>query len=146
MDFIEGIRYHFVRLLPFLCIFLQRNYICISYHIGSELVLNPENKATVEEGRPLTLTCQSNETSGIYSLFYIDTHGNRINYGSGGGAFLSCTSSTNQANIECEFGSSWIFRLTIIHPVHNQTVFCSGFQNNKELLTSTTITVEGKEF
>lgn len=47
--------------------------------------------------------------------------------------------------MECEFGSSWIFRLTIIHSVHNQTVFCSGFQNIKELLTSTTITVEGKE-
>lgn len=38
---------------------------------------------------------------------YYDAHGNRISYGSGGGAFLSCTSSTNQANMECEFGISW---------------------------------------
>lgn len=89
MDFIEEIRNHFVRLLPFLCIFFYKAiYICIYYHISSELVLSPENIATVEEGRPFTLTCQSNETSGIYRLFYIDTHGNRITYGSGGGAFL----------------------------------------------------------
>lgn len=81
----------------------------------------------------------------MYSFFYIDTHGNRINYGSGGGAFKLCTNSTNQANMECEFGSSWIFRLTITHPVHSQTVYCSGFENKKELLTSTTILVEGKE-
>lgn len=47
--------------------------------------------------------------------------------------------------MECEFGSSWIFRLTITHPVHNQTVYCSGFENKEALLTSTTITVEGKE-
>lgn len=107
MDFIEEIRNHFVQLLPFLCIFFYKAiYICIYYHISSQLVLNPENIATVEEGRPLTLTCQSNESSGIYRLFYIDAHGNRISYGSGGGAFLSCTSSTNQANMECEFGIS----------------------------------------
>lgn len=78
----------------------------------------------------------------------MDTHENIINYGSGGGAFhLICTNCTNQANMECEFGSSWLFRLTITHPVHNQTVYCRarGFQNKEELLRSTTITVEGKE-
>lgn len=46
----------------------------------------------------------------------------------------------------CEFGSHWTFRLTITHPVHNQTVYCSGVQTNQEWLTSTAIFVEGKVF
>lgn len=124
--------------------FRQSNYIFIFYHLDSEIVLSPENIATVEKGQPLT--CQSNETSGIYSFFYHDAYGNRIKYGHGGGSFLLCTNSTNQAYIECEFGSSWIFRLTITHPVHYQTVYCSGFQNRQEWLTSTTIFVEGKMY
>lgn len=71
-------------------------YFC---HLASEIVLSTES-ITEEEGQPSTLTCQSNETSGMYSFFYIDAHRNIINYGNGEGS-----NSTNQAFIECEFGS-----------------------------------------
>lgn len=146
IDYTEDSRNHFVRLLQrcFCIFFWKKQLYMYFFQLGSEIVLSPKNIATVDEGQPLTLNCQSNETIGIYSFFYIDAYGKRINYGNGGGPLLLCTNSTKHAFLGCEFGSSWIFRLTITHPVHYQTVYCSGVLTEQEWLRSTTIFVKGK--
>lgn len=60
-----------------------------------ELIFSLENIVIVEEGWFIILMCWFNEISGIYSFFYIDIYGNRINYGKVGGVFFLCMSFIN---------------------------------------------------
>ncbi|XP_056009626.1 hemicentin-1-like isoform X3 [Ostrea edulis] len=105
---------------------------------GQDITLTPHSPATVREGQALVLTCQSNQTSGLYAFSYINNEGNRILYAAVGGGFQSCSNNTNDAFIECDFGTPWKFKLTLLNPVHNQIVHCQRGDVN----TSTTIFVQ----
>ncbi|XP_056001698.1 cell adhesion molecule 4-like [Ostrea edulis] len=114
---------------------------------GQDIRLTPQSPATVREGQALVLTCQSGQTSGAYQFFSISSEGNRTSYGNGGGGFQSCSNDTNtafiDAYIECDFGTPWKFKLTLLNPVHNRIVYClrnGGGQDVKN--GSTTIFVQ----
>lgn len=109
--------------------------------VGSALILKPETPALVKEGHTLELTCQSNESGGIYVFNTIDVEGRRMSLGAGGGGFKLCVSSTNQTIIECHFGEIWTFKLTLLNPIHNQTIECSA--SYTQTSPSTTIFVQG---
>ncbi|XP_052709074.1 neural cell adhesion molecule 1-like isoform X1 [Crassostrea angulata] len=108
---------------------------------GFELILKPETPAFVKKGQTLELTCQSNVPVGIYYFYMIDVKGRMISLGAGGGAFRSCHSFINQTRFECDFEEIWTFKLTLLNPIHNQTIECSGTYN-RTLSINTTIFVQ----
>lgn len=91
------------------------------------------------------LICQSNEPGGFYFFDTIDVEGRRITLGYGGGSFKQCVSYTNQTIFECQFGEIWKFKLSLLNPIHNQTIDCSRIltYNRTSLIISTTIFVQG---
>ncbi|XP_056001680.1 hemicentin-1-like [Ostrea edulis] len=105
---------------------------------GQDITLTPQSPATVREGQTLVLTCQSGQTSGLYTFSYINSEGNTIGYASGGGGFKSCTNNTNDAFIECDFGTPWKFKLTLLNPVHNQAVYCQRTGGGQDVKNSST--------
>jgi hypothetical protein len=108
------------------------------YFAGQYLTLIPQSPASVREGHALVLTCQSNHTNGFYHFFYVNGDGSRVNYAVGEEG--SCQSFTNDTVVECDFGTSWTFKLTLLNPVHDQTVYC---ERNYAKNSSTTIFVQG---
>ncbi|XP_056009268.1 hemicentin-1-like isoform X1 [Ostrea edulis] len=109
---------------------------------GQDITLTPQSPATVREGQSLVLTCQSGQTSGVYRFFYTNSEGNKISYATGGGGFKSCLNSTNDAFLECDFGTPWKFKLTLLNPVHNQTVYCQRSFQGRDADISSTIFVQ----
>lgn len=72
---------------------MDKNYginLCFS---GSDLILKPETPAFVKEDQTLVLTCQSNDSGGLY-VFYIFDEGNKTDYAFGGGSFKQCLTYT----------------------------------------------------
>ncbi|XP_056001692.1 hemicentin-2-like [Ostrea edulis] len=105
---------------------------------GQDITLTPQSPATVREGQGLVLTCQSGQTSGVYRFFYINSEGNTILYGNGGGGFQSCSNNTNDAFIECDFGTPWKFKLTLLNPVHDLVIYCQRYGGGQDLKNSST--------
>jgi hypothetical protein len=98
----------------------------------------------------LGLTCQSDQTNGVYTQFYyVNSKGENYYYGTGyygtaEGLFLSCHNDTFDAFIECDFGTPWTFKVTILNPVHNRVVFFESRGGGHPIKnTSTTIFVQG---
>jgi hypothetical protein len=107
----------------------------------------PQSPATVRLGQALVLTCQSGQESGLFAFCFINNEGNTISYAVGGGGFKSCTNFTNDAFIECDFGSPWVFKLTLLNPVHNQVIYCQRNGGGLDIKnSSTTIFVQGMSF
>ncbi|XP_065928217.1 cell adhesion molecule DSCAM-like isoform X2 [Magallana gigas] len=109
---------------------------------GSELILKPETPAFVKKGQTLELTCQSNDPGGLYVFYTIDVEGRRISLGVGGGGFKSCLSHTNETSFQCNFEEIWTLKLTLLNPIHNQTIECSRAYNRTMLSINTTIFVQ----
>ncbi|XP_056009617.1 cell adhesion molecule DSCAM-like isoform X3 [Ostrea edulis] len=105
---------------------------------GQDITLTPQNPAIVRKGQTLVLTCQSNQTSGLYTFFYINSEGNTILYAAVGGGFKSCSNNTNDAFTECDFGTPWKFKLTLLNPVHDQVVYCRRSGGGQDLKNSST--------
>ncbi|XP_056001629.1 hemicentin-2-like [Ostrea edulis] len=112
--------------------------------VCQDITLTPQSPATVREGQALELTCQSGQTSGLYKFYYINSEGNNIEYANGGGSFAvkPCDNKTNDAVIECDFGTPWKFKLTLLNPVHNQTIYCQRSFQGRDVSISTTIFVQ----
>lgn len=119
----------------------KRNEVCF-FVKGSNLLLLPETRAVVRQGQNLELTCLSNETRGSY-VFYAYNSSQNVIYGQGGDN-KRCQNFTNQAILHCDFGRPWQFRLTLLNPVHNQTIFCSRQIHEIFVISNTTIFVQGK--
>nr|XP_034334473.1 neural cell adhesion molecule 1 isoform X2 [Crassostrea gigas] len=109
---------------------------------GSELLLKPETPAFVKKGQTLELTCQSNDPGGLYVFYTIDVEGRRILLGVGGGSFKSCLSHTNETGFQCNFEEIWTLKLTLLNPIHNQTIECSIAYNRTTMNINTTIFVQ----
>ncbi|XP_056009614.1 hemicentin-1-like [Ostrea edulis] len=105
---------------------------------AQNITLTPQSPAMVRKGQPLVLTCQSNQTSELYTFTYIDSEGNTIRYALGGGGFQSCQNITNDAFIKCDFGTPWKFKLTLLNPVHDQVVYCHRSREGQDLKNSST--------
>lgn len=107
-------------------------------------MLFPETTAVVRQGQNLELTCHSNVSGGVYWFFTYDNDGKPVNYGSGGNDFKQCVNRSDQAYIECDFKGPWRFKLTLLHPVHNQIIYCNRTLNRKVSTCNVTIVVQGK--
>lgn len=113
------------------------------WFVGSELILKPETPAFVKKGQTLELTCQSKEPGGLYGFYMIDVEVRKPLLGIGGGGFKTCEAYTNQTIFECHFEEIWTIKLTLLNPIHNQTIECSRSYNRTMLSINTTIFVQG---
>lgn len=113
--------------------------------VGFELILKPETPAFVKKGQTLELSCQSKEPEGRYGYRMIDVEGRRTLLGYGGGGFKTCEAFTNQTIFECHFEEIWTFKLTLLNPIHNQTIECTRYGTYNRISSSiyTTIFVQG---
>lgn len=116
------------------------------WFVGFELILKPETPAFVKKGQTLELTCQSNESGGSYVFSTIDVEGRGVILGVGIGRFKSCVSYTNQTVFECDFEEIWTIKLTLLNPIHNQTIECSRVYNRTSLSINTTIFIQGNKW
>lgn len=75
----------------------------------------------------------------------IDVEGERTILSIGGGGFKTCIAYTNQTIFECHFEEIWTFKLTLLNPIHNQTIECirSRAYNRTSSSIYTTIFVQG---
>lgn len=129
--------------MSFLCKQLRYWIIILLCFLGSDLILEPETPAFVKKGQTLELTCQSNESGGVFGFFTFDMEGSRILLVIGGGVFNSCLSQTNKTLFECHLEEIWTFKLTLLNPIHNQTIICSRSYNQTMWRISTSVFVQG---
>lgn len=111
--------------------------------VGFELILKPETPAFVKKGQTLELTCQSKEPEGLFGYYMIDVEMRKTLLSIGGGGFKTCEAYTNQTIFECHFEKIWTFKLTLLNPIHNQTIECIRAYNRTSSSINTTIFVQG---
>nr|XP_022293909.1 uncharacterized protein LOC111104321 isoform X1 [Crassostrea virginica] len=104
-------------------------------------MLFPETTAVVRQGQNLELTCHSNVSGGVYLFFTYDNAGKPVRYGIGGNDYKQCVNSSDQAFIDCDFKDPWRFKLTLLHPVNNQIIYCNRTLHRKVSTCNVTVVV-----
>lgn len=99
---------------------------CVIKATGQFLAIQPQSPAYVRTGEKLNLTCQSSQSKGTLAFHDFLRQDTKRTLGTVTYSFQECLKVPTVSDfVRCDFSTS-TFILSLLTPVHNQTVFCQA--------------------